>query len=56
MRMRENDRIDGIRGHGQVLPVALAPFLLSLEKAAIEQYSPNCERPLSPHGPGALTR
>ncbi len=38
MSVGEDERIDLVGGHRQVLPVALAPFLLSLEEAAVDQH------------------
>jgi hypothetical protein len=37
MRMGKNNRINFTRRHRGVLPVALAPFFLSLEKPAVDQ-------------------
>ena len=38
MRVRKNDGIDGISRHRQILPVALAPFFLTLKQTAIDQH------------------
>ena len=37
MRVRQNHRINRARRNRRVLPVALTPFLLSLEKSAVNQ-------------------
>jgi hypothetical protein len=37
MRMRKNNRINFTRRNRSVLPVALAPFFLSLKKSAVDQ-------------------
>ena len=37
MRMGKNDGIDFARRDRSILPIALAPFLLSLEKSAVDQ-------------------
>ncbi len=38
MRVGQDDGIDGVRGYRQVLPVALAPFLLALKETTIDQH------------------
>src|SRR5689334_21477992 len=38
MSMRENDGVNLLRGDRQILPVALAPLLLPLEQATVDQY------------------
>jgi len=37
MRMRKNNRINFTRRDRSVLPVALAPFFLALEKSSVDQ-------------------
>jgi hypothetical protein len=37
MRMGHDDRVDLLRGHGHVAPVAFAPFLRSLKQAAVDE-------------------
>jgi len=37
MRVRQDDGFDLVGGNGRRLPVALAPFFLSLEEAAVDE-------------------